>query len=334
MYLNGQFVSFTHRQTILEVAQHIGVHIPTLCWHKELSPTGGCGVCVVEDIITGRLMPACATRANEAFRIETESPRVKTQRRAVLELLLSNHPADCEAPCQMACPSGLPVPEMLKSVAVGDWATAKSLAQTYPIGCKDVPCEKACRRKPLGGAVAICAIHRLLHGTSDISSTLSAHARKNVRFRSRMAGLSEETLLSLCQEKGSRTEKETFSQQEAHKEAMRCLQCGCLKLDGCVLRELCATEGAKQSTFPRVHVPIVRERKGDSFAFDSSRCVFCGICVRTAQRMGVSIGPTFRGRGFDARIAPPIGRTWDDIPNDVLHACANACPTGAMTVGV
>ena len=53
-------------------------------------------------------------------------------------------------------------------------------------------------------------------------------------------------------------------------------------------------------------------------------------CVRTGERLGASLAPAFHGRGFDAQIGPPLGRTWDDVPVEVQAACAAACPTGAM----
>jgi len=150
--------------TVFDAAKAAGIEIPTLCHREGLHPTGGCGVCTVEDTATGRLLPACASRADDAMRIGTATERARAHRKAALELLLSNHPADCEAPCQMACPSGLPVPEMLRLAAAGRWDDAAALARQHPVVCGNTPCEKVCRRKPLGGAVAICAVHRLLAG--------------------------------------------------------------------------------------------------------------------------------------------------------------------------
>ena len=86
--------------TILEAAKGIGIHIPTLCYMKlddlciENKP-GGCRICVVE--IEGRknLAPSCCTEVNEGMVVNTHSIRVINARRTVLELILSDHPADC-----------------------------------------------------------------------------------------------------------------------------------------------------------------------------------------------------------------------------------------------
>ncbi len=86
--------------TILEAASSIGIDIPTLCYmhlhdmNIENKP-GGCRVCVVE--VTGRrnLAPACCTEVAEGMEIQSHSIRAVNARRTVVELILSDHPADC-----------------------------------------------------------------------------------------------------------------------------------------------------------------------------------------------------------------------------------------------
>ncbi|GLI39120.1 [FeFe] hydrogenase, group A [Geobacter hydrogenophilus] len=86
--------------TILEAAQGLGIGIPTLC-HLDLhtmevkNQPASCRVCVVE--VEGRrnLAPACATPVAEGMVVKSHSPRVLVARKAVLELLLSDHPRDC-----------------------------------------------------------------------------------------------------------------------------------------------------------------------------------------------------------------------------------------------
>jgi len=86
--------------TILEAAEQMGVHIPTLChldMHdiKMVNQVGTCRVCMVE--IEGRhnLMPACATQVFPGMEIHTNTRRAVKARRTNAELLLSNHPPDC-----------------------------------------------------------------------------------------------------------------------------------------------------------------------------------------------------------------------------------------------
>ena len=330
MTIDGKEIETDGAMTVYEAACRLGTRIPTLCHREGVHPVGGCGLCTVEDTASGRLLPACVTRAEPGMTIETASAEALQARRDALELLLSNHPADCEAPCQLACPSGLPVPRLLEAVAAGRFDEATALARAYPFVCAGAaPCEKACRRKPLGGAVAICALHLWLAGASGEAGPRPALRR----FRSRMAGLSKETLLSLCAETGDRrmgADASEVTHESAVYEAARCLQCGCLRPDDCRLRERCEEAGAKQATFAGGCGAVVRQRSAAGLRFDSSRCVLCGLCVRTGERLGASLAPAFHGRGFDAQIGPPLGRTWDDVPVEVQAACAAACPTGAM----
>ncbi len=86
--------------TILDAARGMGIHIPTLC-HMKLDDLnienrpGGCRICVVE--VDGRrnLAPACCTEVAEGMVVNTHSIRVINARQTVLELILSDHPADC-----------------------------------------------------------------------------------------------------------------------------------------------------------------------------------------------------------------------------------------------
>lgn len=86
--------------TILKAAKKMGITIPTLCYFDmgdlgiENKP-GGCRVCVVE--VEGRrnLAPACTTECMEGMKVNTHSIRVLNSRRTVVELMLSDHPADC-----------------------------------------------------------------------------------------------------------------------------------------------------------------------------------------------------------------------------------------------
>lgn len=82
-------------KTVLQVAREHGYEIPTLCYHKDLSPTGNCRMCVVE-VKGGRfLSAACVTSVWEGMEIQTHSEKVMKDRKLTLELMLANHPQDC-----------------------------------------------------------------------------------------------------------------------------------------------------------------------------------------------------------------------------------------------
>lgn len=89
--INDTVLDVKEGTTILNAAASAGIHIPTLCYHKDLSPFGGCRFCVV-DIKGSRLpMTACNTPVAPEMRILTDSPTVIRYRQAILRMLLSNY---------------------------------------------------------------------------------------------------------------------------------------------------------------------------------------------------------------------------------------------------
>jgi NADP-reducing hydrogenase subunit HndD len=82
--------------TILKAARQAGIVIPTLCFLENASPMGACRVCLVEVEGARSLMASCATPVTEGMKVHTATQRVRTARRAVLELLLSDHEGDCQ----------------------------------------------------------------------------------------------------------------------------------------------------------------------------------------------------------------------------------------------
>ena len=84
--------------TILEAAKKLGITIPTLCHNEHLHPYGGCRVCLVEVTAAGRgrLLPACATPAEDGMTVMSASQRVAAARQFIVELLLSRAPESAE----------------------------------------------------------------------------------------------------------------------------------------------------------------------------------------------------------------------------------------------
>lgn len=82
-------------KTILETAREHGILIPTLCYHRDLTPTGNCRICVVEVKGQRFLQAACVTPVYEGMTVETHNERVVSSRSKTLELMLANHPQDC-----------------------------------------------------------------------------------------------------------------------------------------------------------------------------------------------------------------------------------------------
>lgn len=93
--INNQPVSVPEGSTILQAAEKLNIHIPTLCNHDDLCVAGNCRVCVVEQKGARVLTAACAQPAMEGMEIMTNSMKVRNARKHVIELLLSEHRADC-----------------------------------------------------------------------------------------------------------------------------------------------------------------------------------------------------------------------------------------------
>ncbi len=93
--LNGFPIEIEKGKTILQAAEESGITIPTLCYHKDLCVAGNCRVCIVEVIGQSRLSASCATPCEEGMEILTNSLKVRNSRKHIIELLLSEHNADC-----------------------------------------------------------------------------------------------------------------------------------------------------------------------------------------------------------------------------------------------
>ncbi|MEE4117017.1 MAG: NADH-dependent [FeFe] hydrogenase, group A6 [Marinilabiliaceae bacterium] len=93
--INNQEVSVPVGATVLQAAQKLNIHIPTLCNHDDLCVAGNCRVCVVEQVGSRTLIASCAQPAMEGMEILTNSLKVRNARKHIVELLLSEHNADC-----------------------------------------------------------------------------------------------------------------------------------------------------------------------------------------------------------------------------------------------
>ncbi len=168
--IDGKRVIAESGQTILEAARDNGIDtIPTLCHDRQLEPFSSCYVCVVKVAGARTLLPACSTKVAPGMSVETASGEVRRSRKAALELMLSNHYADCIGPCQLACPAGIDIQGYIALAALGKYHDAIRLIKDrnpLPAICGRVctrPCEvSGCRRNLLDQAVGIDYIKRYL----------------------------------------------------------------------------------------------------------------------------------------------------------------------------
>ena len=95
LMINGQEVTVKEGTSIMDAAEKVGIHIPHLCYLRGLNEIGACRVCVVEIKGMKKLVTACNTACEEGMEIFTNSPRVRSLRRINVELILSDHNANC-----------------------------------------------------------------------------------------------------------------------------------------------------------------------------------------------------------------------------------------------
>ncbi len=93
--INNTKVKALKNDTILSAAKKAGIKIPTLCHIEGLPPSGACRICIVEVEGMHNLLPACSTVITEGMKIKTHTTRTLNARKTVVELLLTNHPDDC-----------------------------------------------------------------------------------------------------------------------------------------------------------------------------------------------------------------------------------------------
>ncbi len=88
--IDGQPVRLLEGSTILDACRMLAIDTPTLCYGDTLTPVNVCRVCVVELEGARTLVPACSRKAEDGMVVLTDSERVRTSRRLVLELLGSS----------------------------------------------------------------------------------------------------------------------------------------------------------------------------------------------------------------------------------------------------
>ncbi|MCK4812789.1 MAG: FAD-dependent oxidoreductase [Candidatus Marinimicrobia bacterium] len=164
--LNNKKVQCKEGQTILDVAREQGINIPTLCHEAELSAYASCWVCSVKVEGIPGFVTSCGTKVVDGMSVITDSEEVHTARKTALELLLSDHYADCEAPCKVACPDHVDIQTYVSLIANGRFKEAvevikRNLPLPLSVGrvCPAF-CEVECRRALVDESVAIRQLKR------------------------------------------------------------------------------------------------------------------------------------------------------------------------------
>jgi len=120
--------------------------------------------------------------------------------------------------------------------------------------------------------------------------------------------------------------------EQARREALRCLSCGCRKAAGCGLRRWATAYLADPYRFLGRRRRFERDSSHPEVVYEPGKCIMCDACVRIAAEAGEELGLSITGRGFDVSVAVPFGAPLSDGLRHAARRCAEACPTGAIAL--
>ncbi len=166
IFINGKECKANTEKTLLDNILDNGINLPHLCHNPQVESYGGCGLCLVMVEGINKPLRACSTTVTEGMKVTTSTEALEKSRKVSLSLILSDHSGDCKAPCFKACPTHQDVQAYVGLIANGEIEEAiKVIKKDNPLPrsigrvCPH-PCEEACRRNQLEGAVSICSLKR------------------------------------------------------------------------------------------------------------------------------------------------------------------------------
>ncbi len=96
LIIDGVATEARKGMTIMQAADQLGIKIPRLCYHPQLSILGACRICIVEVEGAKKPVASCSYPVSEGMKVRTSSPKLRKLRRDIVELILDNHPKDCQ----------------------------------------------------------------------------------------------------------------------------------------------------------------------------------------------------------------------------------------------
>jgi len=123
-----------------------------------------------------------------------------------------------------------------------------------------------------------------------------------------------------------------LADEQAQREARRCMSCNCRKSEGCDLRRLAGDYGAEPTRFSGKRRRFEQETTHTEVIYEPGKCIMCDACVRIAAEEGEALGLAITGRGFDVTVAVPLGKPLSEGLRRAALRCAEACPTGAIAL--
>lgn len=122
-----------------------------------------------------------------------------------------------------------------------------------------------------------------------------------------------------------------FTEEEAQKEASRCLECGCREYYKCKLLNVAQRYDIEPERF-KGEMP--QKYTHDENAFierNTSKCILCGLCVRSCREVMNLSSIGLMGRGFKTDVSPAFSLPLDETNCNNCGLCVQLCPTGSLT---
>jgi len=343
--------------TILDVAIGAGFNIPTLCHNNKLPHYSSCMVCMVKDNRTGNFLPSCSALVQDGMDIDISGEVVISLRRKAIELLLSEHRAECDAPCKIVCPAGYNIPLMNRLLSAKEFEAAIQLSviqlQSSEIKCTNCPgyCENACRRKKVDIPVSIRNMQlfisqQIKQDKTTLKITVNQHnisfpenegksEKSYKRFTSHIGKLEATELKEWLKECGNEVKRvrEISDLGSASNESESCMHCDCRAANNCKLRDLADEFSIKDPRDKLINSPIVKKiNKNTGLIFENAKCIKCGLCVRLCEDSKDEPALCFINRGFVSIISEPLTEDFNRILMKKSQDVIEICPTGALSM--
>jgi predicted molibdopterin-dependent oxidoreductase YjgC len=341
--------------TILDAAKSAGIIIPTLCHIDGLPHYSSCMICMVKDNKSNGFVPSCSALVQSGMDIDASGTDVVSIRKKAVELLLSEHRAECEAPCRVVCPAGYNIPALNRLLAAGNIEAAieLSLAEltSDEIACVQCAgyCENACRRKKIDLPVSIRNLKIFISNKIPIEKRRPIKDEKNnivvdlegakksgsktKRYKSLIGKLDAEELkewLKECIDIETRY-SDISDNYSASMEPKSCMHCDCRAAEDCRLRDVAESFSMKDPRGKLVYAPARKKiNHQTNLIFENAKCIKCGLCVRVCEDNNEDPPLCFINRGFITIISEPLTCEFVETMKSTADKCIAVCPTGAL----
>lgn len=181
----------------------------------------------------------------------------------------------------------------------------------------------------------IKAVDAYLNGKPFVvkNNYLSKREEEKIDYsdREKVSRVNSKVLEPACRKKNFEEVSLGLSEEEAKKEANRCLECGCREYFKCKLLDVAQRYDIQPERF---YGEMPQKYSRDDNAFierNTAKCILCGLCVRACKEVMDLSSIGLMGRGFKTDISPAFSLPLNETNCTNCGLCVQLCPTGALT---